>query len=827
MEWPCIRLHLMIAITVGVATSSSIAQNANRPFVEWLAHNQGNLQIEVDNCGNLGAEGLHMQLNDPLTGEPLRRGMIYPKRSDIWSGGPISIRVGAIVGNDTLVSTSSPWQGEPHLGGEFWPDLYPFGAFKYESNNFGGANYSPSARSELDLVCAYADTLTNRLIVGRNEPRDHIPLGIKVTQRSMAWGAANIDDFILVDYTIENIGHKILKDVYVGVIALAHFGYYTDWNPAATDNLVGFLKTWPAPEGCGFDDTINIAYGMDNDGDPSGDQWDYRSPLAASGVCLLKLPIEPIKYNYNWWSSYIDWQTYQQGEWEPRPRGTEDDPFLGDGSGDRDFGPDANRYYVMRHHEFDYDQMYSAVDMSEAGWKRPDQNALVIASGGWTEYMLSFGGFTLGPGAKAGFTIAIVAGDNIHVNPTDFATYWNPYNPAAYYETLDFTELATNARWAKWVYDNPGVDTDGDGYFGKFRVCDADTQWYEGDGVPDFRADIPPPSPKLKVIPSLGKLVIRWNGYYSENTIDPFTRQKDFEGYRVYVGLDDRESSMSTMISWDYQDYNRYYLKKKPNNTFAWVTGDLPFTLDSLRTLYGSTFNPLLYTKENPLHILDTLYMFTPVDYNMSSLIAPGVHKVYPEARYLGTDTSQWTEDDLTTEHGGRLPKYYEYEYEIDNLLPTIAQYVSVTAFDFGFSKGNIPAKESSKRQNMTVAYAQTSSDSAVDKGLNVYVYPNPYRLYVNYAAQGYENHDNRQIPSRSHRVNFGNLPPKCKISIFSLDGDLIRSWDHDYSPTDPQAMHDAWDLITRNTMLVVSGLYYWVVESEGRTQIGKFVVIE
>jgi hypothetical protein len=230
MEWPCIRLHLMIAITVGVATSSSIAQNANRPFVEWLAHNQGNLQIEVDNCGNLGAEGLHMQLNDPLTGEPLRRGMIYPKRSDIWSGGPISIRVGAIVGNDTLVSTSSPWQGEPHLGGEFWPDLYPFGAFKYESNNFGGANYSPSARSELDLVCAYADTLTNRLIVGRNEPRDHIPLGIKVTQRSMAWGAANIDDFILVDYTIENIGHKILKDVYVGVIALAHFGYYTDWN---------------------------------------------------------------------------------------------------------------------------------------------------------------------------------------------------------------------------------------------------------------------------------------------------------------------------------------------------------------------------------------------------------------------------------------------------------------------------------------------------------------------------------------------------------------------------------------------------------------------
>jgi hypothetical protein len=38
--------------------------------------------------------------------------------------------------------------------------------------------------------------------------------------------------------------------------------------------------------------------------------------------------------------------------------------------------------------------------------------------------------------------------------------------------------------------------------------------------------------------------------------------------------------------------------------------------------------------------------------------------------------------------------------------------------------------------------------------------------------------------------------------------------------------MHDSWDFITRNTQDVVSGLYYYVVESAERTQIGKFAII-
>jgi len=41
-----------------------------------------------------------------------------------------------------------------------------------------------------------------------------------------------------------------------------------------------------------------------------------------------------------------------------------------------------------------------------------------------------------------------------------------------------------------------------------------------------------------------------------------------------------------------------------------------------------------------------------------------------------------------------------------------------------------------------------------------------------------------------------------------------------------PTSMHEEWDLITRNTQLVVAGIYYYSVESEYGNQVGKLVII-
>ncbi|MCK4573594.1 MAG: hypothetical protein KAU36_04440, partial [candidate division Zixibacteria bacterium] len=79
----------------------------------------------------------------------------------------------------------------------------------------------------------------------------------------------------------------------------------------------------------------------------------------------------------------------------------------------------------------------------------------------------------------------------------------------------------------------------------------------------------------------------------------------------------------------------------------------------------------------------------------------------------------------------------------------------------------------------------------------------------------------------RVRAIHFANLPPKCTISIYTIDGDLVREIEHDRDLGDPTAAHDEWNLITRNTQLVVSGLYYWTIESaDGSVQIGKLVII-
>ena len=109
-----------------------------------------------------------------------------------------------------------------------------------------------------------------------------------------------------------------------------------------------------------------------------------------------------------------------------------------------------------------------------------------------------------------------------------------------------------------------------------------------------------------------------------------------------------------------------------------------------------------------------------------------------------------------------------------------------------------------------------------------VYVYPNPYRIDDRYRDEGYEGLMRENWSSdRLRTIYFANLPPKCFIRIFSLDGDLIRRLIHDFDPDDPMASHQRWDLITRNRQAVTSGLFYWTVEFEdGSVQIGKLAII-
>jgi hypothetical protein len=328
----------------------------------------------------------------------------------------------------------------------------------------------------------------------------------------------------------------------------------------------------------------------------------------------------------------------------------------------------------------------------------------------------------------------------------------------------------------------------------------------------------------------------------SESTRDVFSRELDFEGYRVWLARDERPSSYSVAASYDKEDYNRWDFNPARN---GFVLRESPFSLEELRCLYAdscgdTTWHPDQYPRSRPLVHADGACYFEPQDYNRSVLAndpinaTTPIRKLYPDApkppvldpdsiRILfpnGEDTVYLTEDGFI--------KYYEYEYTFENLLPTVPYWINVTAFDFGSPEAGVAPLETSPTLLPIVSYPTPSVSETEASGQGVYVYPNPYRLDENYRAAGFEGRSRRYLPEdRTRTIHFANLPPKCTIRIYTIDGDLVREIVHDVDPADPLANHDVWDMITRNSQQPVSGLYYWTVEEDrGETQIGRLAII-
>jgi hypothetical protein len=99
-----------------------------------------------------------------------------------------------------------------------------------------------------------------------------------------------------------------------------------------------------------------------------------------------------------------------------------------------------------------------------------------------------------------------------------------------------------------------------------------------------------------------------------------------------------------------------------------------------------------------------------------------------------------------------------------------------------------------------------------------VWVVPNPYRERAAWERQ--------PVPGDvfTRHIDFMGLPKaRCRIRIYTLAGDLVRTIDHDASGGDGQA---AWDLISRNGQDVESGVYLFTVESALGHQVGRFVIL-
>ncbi|MCD6249342.1 MAG: hypothetical protein J7J98_03290, partial [candidate division Zixibacteria bacterium] len=612
-----------LALTIVFGGISGMTQFEPETHYELLAgHSQGNIQMTIVPGGWGYIRAIHDQYDpyvDPITNDSIY-GCTYPTGSgNTFTSGSDMFMIG-VSDSDTLDLPYLVWTN-PLIWDRRW---------KKQSTDKSQPHYSPRARSDLDIECTFYDTAVydqdqSYLVVW------HQPLRIKVEQRSMAWSGSAVDDFVLFDYGITNIGDQALTDFYVGFYLNDSYDP-RDFVPDA-ENLTGFLEEYPAGYACEYMDTLNLAYKMDNNGDQINNRFTPQSRRGTVGIMLLGSTGKDVRLGYHW---SVRYPSTWQDDWGPRRWPTNEEPWH---SFDTRFATPwstQDRYYLCTHPHIAYDQLFAAVDHTAEGWMPPTRLAEMAASG-WPSYVYySFGPFDIGVNEHINFTIAVVGGDNVHTDPL---AHFDPNFPQQFYDQLDFSELATNARWAQWVYDNPGYDTDSDGYCGEFRICEGDTIWYKGDGVPDFRGNTPPPAPFTRILTEPSKITIRWNGFFCETTKDPFSNLVDFEGYRVYCGLDTRRASLSILSSYDRENFFRLKWHDLGSGYGKWLNDEPPYSLDELQTIHDDpNFDPHRYTRDYPLFEGDSVFYFQMVDANLDDLSSPlSIHKVYPNATDPGT----------------------------------------------------------------------------------------------------------------------------------------------------------------------------------------------
>jgi hypothetical protein len=489
-----------------------------RPNFQNRVHNAGKIRMNVVNYGYLGNDGIAQStaLTDPCPPSnwapqceyPGGSGQQYLFQAGLWIGALI-VEHGyetkrASLGTDGWLSPSINefWPGESAADGIIERTKRPG-----YTNCLGEYVTNPDAVSDQDFICTYTDTLNQQPYVV-SDPIDgrHRPLGIKVTQTSYSFSQAFAEDFILIDYEIQNIAANFLKNVYVGLYVDADVGLngYFDEH---TDDICGFLQNYYETNSRGQTITtpIDIAWIADNDGrHPTQTSGPLVLPNIA-GTRVIRGPNPRLTTSFNWWISNGDVTLDYGPSWEDYcardSMGLGWTELYGTPMGDE------HKYQILSNGEFDFwqimvDKMDQVLPQNIGtptnpilkNWctSDPSPRAQDIADGYDTRYLLSWGPlgirdyqdasgrwiYRLNPGEKFNMTIAYVCGENFHDS-----NHPQPSNTNIDSSLFNFADLRENARWAKDVYDNrmrdtPQWDWGEDGIAGT-----GDTG--EGDGILD------------------------------------------------------------------------------------------------------------------------------------------------------------------------------------------------------------------------------------------------------------------------------------------------------------------------------------------------------
>jgi len=488
-----------------------------KPFIDdyYKYHDVGNLGMTVTNFGLLG-QGYLSSLQDQPSCQYRYRSRLEKERVEhfsyagLWFGG-----IGGMNGEDRVLVSTAIIDGVfeyGEAGFEFTTSPNPEDVVRERSSIVTSPLFDPQAISHQDLFSDFTDR--NKTVPGTEiEIIDHTPLGVNVRLESYAWNYAYADAFIILNYTFVNISNHPIRDIYAGIWAdasVANMNYTSNYEPGGGftwyDNLNGFDKEY------------NMGYQFDVDGD-NGFAESYL------GIRALGASVPRDLYQVH----------YDQWEWS-----NASDPNF--------FMPstDEERY-----------QKLSTTPLVPIPTSADDQASWMI--------LLSMGPLgDLEPGESLNAVFAIVCG------------FWEGSGSNSANRRKN---LRINSDWAQIAYNGEDVDADGkldpdEDTNGNGRLDPEEDEYRpdldlngnghwdlgeevfgDGDGNLDIFEDSysnsqrgiadsngvidryilpsPPPSPNLAVIPGDGKVSLYFDNL-PEDFEDPITREKDFEGYRIY-----------------------------------------------------------------------------------------------------------------------------------------------------------------------------------------------------------------------------------------------------------------------------------------------------
>ena len=395
--------------------------------------------------------------------------------------------------------------------------------------------FSPFAISHQDFYSDFTDS--NVVVPGTSIKIQNFqsPLGVSVHFESYNWNYSFANFFSILNFKITNTGKNRLDSLYIG--------YWAD--PVVRNINISPIggTAFYNKGGEGYSDSLTLGYEFDAGGDTSYTRSYFGLKFLG---CEDKLGFHYPGVDNRTRCNFNTWQ-FQNAS----------DPIY--------FSPSTD--------DAKYSKLANGLNNTAfIDWKAVQKN---IRAAGNRSLMLSSGPYiSLKPGESTTIAFAVMASHMVEDGHS--VTADNLKQKAT---------LFANANWAQRTYNGEDANMNGKLDAGEDRNHDGK--------ITRYILPTPPDIPKTKIIPSDNKIIIYW-AENAENSVDPISNKKDFEGYRIYKskfafdvqGTADVSSALETIAEFD-----------KKGDAFFFNTGFEAIRLSKPVYFDGDT-TPYLYKYE-------------------------------------------------------------------------------------------------------------------------------------------------------------------------------------------------------------------------------------